>query len=227
MIPRHNAKVAWLNRGFKGNNSFWGMIMSILYRLRSRSAAVTPGLRNVTASGSEHGNTSPIANRLRILLCDNQGAAILESAIASFLMIPLLLGTFSVCMALVAYQQLGYTTMTATQTLAEGRGILTDPCATAASKITSMLPQWNAANITYTVTITSTVNAVSTTTPYGPYTGTAAATCTAAATTLTNAIGDTNGNPVTLHTSYAYPWFPYWGKKITGTLATEFTMLVE
>jgi hypothetical protein len=141
-------------------------------------------------------------------------------------MISVLLGLFSVCMALVAYQQLGYATMRATQDLAAGRGIYSDPCAQAASDITASLGSWNKTLFTYTVNITSTSSGVDTNNKYGPYTGTTAATCTAGGTSLTNATGGTNGNPVTLHVTFTYTWFPIL-RNITGTLATEDTMLVE
>jgi len=167
-----------------------------------------------------------VEKRLRTLLSDSEGSTLFETAISSIFMCTVLLGIFSVAMALVSYQQLGYATMSATQILAAGRGVLSDPCKTAANQITASLPRWNPASFTYTVTITSTVSLVNSTTVYGPYAGTSAATCTAAATTLTNAIGDTNGNPVTLNVTYTYNWFPIL-KNITGTLATEFTMLVE
>ena len=202
--------------------------MTILCRLRSRSAATMPGSRFVTASRSERAESRSIKGRLRALLLDFKGATTVETALVIFFIFtPLVLGLFSCAMALVAYQQLGYATMTATQTLAAGRGVMSDPCKSAANSITSQLSNWNANNFTYTVTITSTVNAVNTTTSYGPYTGTSNATCTAASTTLTNAIGDTNGNPVTLHVTYVYSWFPIFGRHITGNLAAEDTMLVS
>lgn len=202
--------------------------MTILYRLRSRSKAVTPGLRNVTASAGGHVQTRSLKGRLRALIFDSEGQSAVESALVIFIVFaPMVLGLFSCVLAMISYEQLGYATMNATQTLAAGRGVMTDPCKSAASVVTGFLPNWGAANFTYTVTITSTVDAVNTTTTYGPYVGTSAATCTAAATTLTNAIGDTNGNPVTLHMSYTYTWFPMFGKKLTGTLVAEDTMLVS
>jgi len=207
--------------------------MTILCRLRSRSKAVAPRsrtvtLRSVTAPMSDRAEIRSIKGRLRTLLLDRSGSTAVESALVTlFIFTPLVLGLFSCAMALVAYQQLGYATMTATQTLAAGRGVMSDPCKSAANSITSQLSNWSPNNFTYTVTITSTVDAVNTTTSYGPYTGTANATCTAASTTLTNAIGDTNGNPVTLHVTYSYSWFPIFGSKITGNLAAEDTMLVS
>jgi Flp pilus assembly protein TadG len=206
---------------------FWGgLFMSILCRLRSKSAAVTPGLRKVKADGSERAGAFSVPSRLRTLLRNSEGSTLVETAIVSVFMTTVLLGLFSVAMALISYQQLGYATMYATQLLATGRGILTDPCKSAATQITSQLSTWNAANFTYTVTITSTVNHANATTTYGPYTGTSNATCTAAATTLTEATGGADGNPVSLNVTYAYTWFPIL-KHISGTLATEFTMLVE
>jgi Flp pilus assembly protein TadG len=201
------------------------MIMSILRRLRKRSAVATLGPRRIAASGGELVEASSFASRLQTLLHGTEGSTLFETAITSIFMCTVLLGIFSVSMALVAYQQLGYATMSATQILAAGRSILTDPCKTAANQITASLPAWNSNNFSYTVTITSTVNGATTTTSYGPFIG-SGATCTAAATTLTNATGGLNGNPVTLHVTYTYNWFPIL-KSITGTLATEFTMLVE
>jgi len=236
VVDPHNAKEAWLNQGFLGNNFSGGMIMTFPFRLRSRSQAVAPGSRFVTASLRERTNerlterrkSRSFRGRFRALLLDTNGNTPVESALVIVVIFtPLVLGLFSCSMALVSYQQLGYATMTATQTLANGRGVLTDPCKTAASAVTSNLSSWNQANFTYTVTITSTVDAVNTTTSYGPYTGTANATCTAAASSLTNAVGGTNGNPVTLHMTYVYSWFPIFGRHITGNLAAEDTMLVS
>jgi len=201
--------------------------MTILCRLRSSSEIITLGLQNVTASANERVKARSTARRLRALFTDTEGQSAVESALVIFLVFtPMIIGLFSCILALISYQQLGYATMNATQTLAAGRGVLTDPCKTAATVIAGFLPTWTPANFTYTVTITSTVDAVNSTTSYGPYSGSSAATCTSAATTLTNAIGDSNGNPVTLHMSYTYNWFPLFGRKITGTLVAEDTMLV-
>lgn len=194
--------------------------MSILCRLHGGSLAVAPGLRKVTASVGERVVACSVASRLRSLLHDSDGNTLFETAIASIFMCTVLLGIFSISMALIAYQQLGYATMRATQDLANGRGIITDPCATAAADITASLPAWTTTNFTYTVTITSTVAQVDST---NSFTGT---TCTSAATDLTNATLGTHGNPVILHVTYAYNWFPIL-RNISGTLAAETTMLVE
>jgi hypothetical protein len=130
-------------------------------------------------------------------------------------------------MGLVAYQQLGYAVMRATQHLAYGRGLISDPCATAASDIAANLITWTPASFTYQVDITSTSNGTDTPNTSGVKTGFAAATCSTLGTALTNATGGANGNPVTLHVTYIYNWFPIFGDKITGKLASEDTMLVE
>jgi hypothetical protein len=138
-------------------------------------------------------------------------------------MATLLLLVFSIAMGLVAYQQLGYAVMRATQHLAYGRGIITDPCATAASDVMASLPAWTPGNFTYSITITST-DPNSGADSVNPYTG---ATCTSAAASLTNATGGINANPVNLNVTYIYNWFPIFGSRTTGLLASENTMLVE
>jgi hypothetical protein len=154
-----------------------------------------------------------------------------ETAVtSSMLLVPILFGIFSVAMALITYQQLGYATMRATQHLAYGRDIIADPCATAAADITSSLPGLNPSKFTYTVDITTTSGTTDTDNPFGPYTGTTAATCPTAGGltgTMHYATGSAKGNPVTLHISYVYNWFPIFGDRITGNLATEDSMLVE
>lgn len=201
--------------------------MSILYRLRARFAGVALGLRKVAVSGSEPLKTRFNARRLRALLCDSEGSTLFETAISSIFMATLLLLIFSIAMGLIAYQQLGYSVMRTTQTLAYGRGILTDPCKTAASLIAANLTTWTPNNFTYQIDITTTVNSVDSVATYGPYTGQSAATCTAGATSLTNATAGANGNPLILHVTYTYNWFPIFGEHLTGTLASEDTMLVE
>jgi hypothetical protein len=142
-------------------------------------------------------------------------------------MATLLLLIFSIAMGLVAYQQLGYAVMRTTQHLAYGRDIIADPCATAASDIAANLITWNPTSFTYKIDVTSTSSNVDTVNTYGPYTGAAAATCAAAATSFHGATGGAHGNPVTLHVTYIYNWFPIFGNRITGLLASEDTMLVE
>ncbi|MGA2850022.1 MAG: hypothetical protein ABSE46_13575 [Terracidiphilus sp.] len=205
--------------------------MSILCRLRSRAVAVTPGLRIVAASGSERADAGFVASRLRALLYNSDGNTLFETAVtSSILLVPVLFGIFSVAMALITYQQLGYATMRATQHLAYGRDIIADPCATAAADVTASLPGLNPSNFTYTIDITSTSGTTDTVNPYGPYTGTAAATCASAGGltgTMHYATGGLNGNPVILHVTYVYNWFPIFGDRITGTLASADAMLVE
>ena len=195
--------------------------MSILRRLRNRSVATTSGSRRNTASGSERVEASSIADQFRTLLSDSEGSTVFETAITSIFMATLLLMVFSVAMGLVAYQQLGYAVMRSTQHLAYGRGLIADPCATVASDIAASLPAWNTSNFTYTVDITTTSNNQNTDNPY------IGATCKAAATSLTNATGGATGNPVTVHVTYTYNWFPTFGDRVTGLLASENTMLVE
>ena len=211
-------------------------MMNILSRLRTRTVSVTSGPRKVAASRYGHGDIRLAASRILTRLCTGQdGSSLVETALVIFiLMTPVLLGVFSVCMALVSYQQLNYAVMTATQTVAAGRNIITDPCKTVASSITSQLSGWTAANFTYTVTITTTVDGVSSPYSSGAMAGTTAATCGGSSTSsgngnyaLTNAIGGANGNPVQVNVSYTYKWFPLFGKAISGTLKAQETLLVS
>jgi hypothetical protein len=164
-----------------------------------------------------------VEKRLRTFLSDSEGSTLFETAISSIFMATLLLLVFSIAMGLVAYQQLGYAVMRATQHLAYGRGIITDPCATAASDVQASLPAWTPGNFTSAITITST-DPNSGADSVNPYTG---ATCTSAAASLTNATGGKNANPVNLNVTYIYNWFPIFGSRTTGLLASENTMLVE
>lgn len=200
--------------------------MLIRNRLRGRTAV--PDSRLLSAGESESGclQSSRIWSRLPALLyASEEGQAALETILViTFIFLPLLLGIFSVTMALVSYQKLGYATFIATQTVGAGRSLLTDPCATVAATVTGGLPKWTAGSFTYTVWITSTnPSNVTTVNKYGPYTGTAGSTCTAAAATLVQA----QGNAVTVEVAYAYNWFPIFGKKIAGTLIAEQTVLAS
>lgn len=208
--------------------------MNFLICLRKRIVSVTSGPRIIAAS--RRGRTRlAVSRHFARLVLREEGSSVLETALViSILMMPVLLGVFSICMALVAYQQLGYAVMTAAQTVASGRGIITDPCATVAKGVTGQLSHWTASNFTYTITITSTVNSTNTVSTYGPYTGTTAATCTGSASTsgngnysLTNAQGGANGNPIQVNVSYKYTWFPLFGKAISGTLSSQETLLVS
>jgi Flp pilus assembly protein TadG len=217
-------------------NPLGGKMMNVISRLRKKTACIASSPRNVAASRYGRGFTRFAANNIFVRLCVRQeGSSVVETALVIvFIMTPLLLGIFSLCMALVAYQQLNYAVLTATQKVSAGRGIISDPCATIAASITAQLSSWNPNGFTYTVTITSTADGTNTVSTYGPYTGTALATCTGSATTsgngnysLTNAIGDANGNPISVNVSYTYNWFPLFGKNRSGTLKAEETMLVS
>jgi Flp pilus assembly protein TadG len=199
--------------------------MTIRGCLRSRNTARVSGLRSAVESDTGRVETRSIWRRLR---ADEEGSTMVETILVIFfLLTPILLGLFSVTVALISYQQLGNATMVATQTVAAGRGIITDPCARVANTVTNMLPNWNPSNLTYTISILSTSATVNTLNTYGPYTGTLAATCTAGGTALTNAAGNTNGNPVTVQIAYRYNCFPIFGKGIQGTLKQQASLFVN
>ena len=199
--------------------------MKIITRMLNKTVQPVFASQAVAGSVSARGESRSIwSRRLALFIACEEGSTLVETLVVTFcLIVPLLIGIFSLTMATISYQKLGFVTLNTTQTLGTGRNILTDPCATAASSVTSGLPNWPNANFTYTLTITSTVDNVNTTTTYGPYTGTAAATCTAAATTLSEA----QNNQLTLQVVYAYTWFPIFGKRIAGKLADNETVLVS
>jgi len=76
--------------------------------------------------------------------------------------------------------------------------LITDPCATAESKVTSALPSWTVSKFTFTMVIT---DSSGTTHTYGPTVGSSFS-CTAGATY------ETNNEPVTLTVQYSYTWMP-------------------
>ncbi|MEI9968346.1 MAG: hypothetical protein WDM87_06865 [Terracidiphilus sp.] len=66
----------------------------------------------------------------------------------------MLTGTASFSLALYLLQQIGNATSTAAQLLGAEQGLITDPCATVVTSVTSSLPNLTPGKITYTVSIT-------------------------------------------------------------------------
>jgi Flp pilus assembly protein TadG len=130
------------------------------------------------------------------------GAALVEIAIALPLMLLMLTGAVSYSMAFYNWQQLQNAVSTAAQALAATAGVAANPCSQAVSQVEAALPGWTASNLTYTVVIT---NAAGTATTYGPNAGSLS--CAAAGSGGTAATAEGAGQPQTLTVSYSYTWF--------------------
>lgn len=152
----------------------------------------------------------------RKLRCGEEGAALVEMALMSPFLLTVMLGMYSLSMALYNYEQLAYSTFNAAQQVGAGRGLLTDPCATVASEVPAGLPSWTAANFTYTLTIT---DSTGTAHQYGP--AGSSFTCTAGASEMSQ------NEPLKVGVSYTYTWLPAYLLNLSGNLATTETVLTD
>lgn len=145
-----------------------------------------------------------------------QGAALVEMALISPLLFTVLLGMYSLTMALYNYEQLTYSAFNAAQDVGAGRKVLPDPCARVASDIPEGLPTWSAAKFTYTLTIT---DSTGTAHQYGPTGSTFS--CTAGAALMAA------NEPIKVGVSYTYTWIPAYLLNLSGNLATTETVLTD
>lgn len=131
------------------------------------------------------------------------GSQLVEMAVVAPILLVILTGMASFGLALYSQQQLGLAAANAVQAIATGTSLITDPCATAATDVAASLPQWNAANISYVLTIYT----KSTTSVTASGTGSSFS-CKSDAADLTTF------QPVTLKVTYPYSWFPIftWAK---------------
>ncbi len=166
----------------------------------------------------------PWRGRIRSWLpIDEEGNALVELAFVAPIMMIMLTGLASFAMALYSYQQLGYAVSSAAQQVGAEQGLITDPCATLESDITSALPGWTVSKFSFTTTITDSSGSAHT---FGPLAGTSF-TCTSGA-------GDMALNePMTVTVSYQYNWFSIltWRPDNTftpsGNLTVSEAVLVE
>jgi len=184
--------------------------MKVLSDLRVRVRAA--------ASGRASAEARSIGDRLRFgLRFGDKGQALVEAAIVLPLMLMLLVGMFSVGVAMIQYEMLGEATFAGSQQFQNGRGILTDPCASVATAVSAALPNWVAANITYSASITDDTGTAQTIPA-----STGSFSCAGGANYLTQY------EPATLTVSYPYTWIPIYGVKLgTGALTRSQTVLVE
>ncbi len=127
-----------------------------------------------------------------------EGSALVEMALVLPILVTLFTGAASFSLGLFNFQQLVNAGSTATQLLAAEQGLITDPCASAASTVTGALPGWTASNLTYTLTITDTNGTAHT---FGPTAGSTFSCASGAADMAPN-------EPVNLTVSDTYSWFP-------------------
>ncbi len=146
-----------------------------------------------------------------------EGTSLVEFAIVLPLLMTILTGGASFCMALYSFQQLGYAGSNAAQLLAAEQGLITDPCATTASTVTAALPNWTPSKITYTVTITDSSGAAHT---FGPTAGSSFSCTSGAADMAAN-------EPVTVQVSYQYTWFPILSYSPSSSLTSSESALME
>jgi len=109
----------------------------------------------------------------------------------------------------------------AAQVLGATAGTVTDPCATVVTQVQNALPNFTAANLTYTVTITSLSGTTTKTTTYGPTQG--SLTCQAAGDSVNGTAEEAADYPQTVTVSYAYPWLPLlsYGSNLTVKTPTS------
>lgn len=140
---------------------------------------------------------SLIGRMRRGLWGGEEGNALVELAFVAPIMMLLLTGVASFSMALYSYQQLGYAVSAAAQAVGAEQGLISDPCATLESDITTALPNWTVSKFTFTTVITDSTGTAHT---FGPTAGSGFS-CTAGA-------GDMAQNePMSVTVSYQYSWF--------------------
>lgn len=196
--------------------------MQIPGNVRWRAARLNGLLRrrDVTDDAVPQGRgASPrrTGRRIRALLHrGEEGQSIVEFALISPLLLTMMLGMYSMTMALYNYEQLSYSAFNAAQQVGAGRGLLTDPCATVATEVPAGLPTWTASKFTYTLTIT---DSSGTAHQYGP--SGSSFTCTAGAANMAQ------NEPIKVGVSYTYSWIPAYLLNLSGNLSTTETVLTD
>jgi len=199
--------------------------MKIIHGMRQQAAVVTRGLNRATASRSVRAKAQYPGCRVRAFFRSRaEGSALVETALVLPILMSIMLGMFSLTMALYTFQKLGYATFAGAQELGESRGLYSDPCYQAAQTILAGLPGITASKVTITMTITGSSGS----TPYS-FAGNVASGsgCTAAGTGGSTGTQLLANEPATVTVSYTYTWMPMWGLRLSGPLATSETVLVD
>jgi len=139
-----------------------------------------------------------------------EGSSLVEFAVTLPLLMTVLTGAVSFAVAFYFFQQLANATATAVQYVAADVSIVTDPCATAESQVTTALPSFTASKFSYTMIITNSSGTATT------YTGTGTSfSCTAGATE------ESPNEPISLQVQYTYTWLPILKFSPTSSLTVE------
>ena len=194
--------------------------MRIASELNERTMALKSGSNRAATSAEVREKTRSIGSRIRTFFhAGDEGSAVLEMAFAMPLLMVALTGMYSVTMALTNYEKLGSAVNNAAQQLAGGRSLITDPCATAASAVTTTLPNFTSTKFTYLVTITDASGTAHVFGPTSPTTG-SPFTCTAGAADLAQ------NEPATVAVSYSYAWIPAYLQNLSGNITATATQMV-
>jgi Flp pilus assembly protein TadG len=153
----------------------------------------------------------------RLRRTGEEGSSLMEFALVLPLMMVVLTGAASFCMALYNLQQLGSATASAAQLLGAEAGLISDPCASAASSVAGSLTGWTTSKLTYTLSIT---DSSGTAHSYGPTQGSGFS-CTAGASEMSA------NEPVTLTVTYSYTWFPILDYSPSSNLTSTESALME
>ena len=166
-----------------------------------------------------HAGSTPGA-RLVAKLHSECGQAVVEMAVVLPLLLAILTGTASFSMALFSMQQLGNAASTSAQQLGADQGLVTDPCATAVTAVTTALPNWTASKISYKISITDS-GGTAHNYPSSGMTAGSSFSCTAGAGYM-----DAN-EPVTVTLSYQYTWFPILNFSPSSALTASEAAMME
>lgn len=188
--------------------------MKRLSKLRGQARLFLHGYCHARASCGASVKARSIGGKFRALLySDVEGQTLVEFAVVLPMLLMVVTFMFSISMAMLNYEQLNTATANAALLqLATARNVLTDPCSSIQTSITTSLPSWSASKFTYTATIQ---NSSGTNVTYGPTTG-AGFSCTAAATVLS---ADSTATPASLTVSYTYTWLPVYLQHMAGNLS--------
>lgn len=188
--------------------------MKRLSNQRGQARAVLHGFCRAEASCRASAKARTMSSRLRAFLnYDVEGQSLVEFALVVPMLLMIMTFMFSISMAMISYEQLNSATSSAAlQVLATSRNVLSDPCASIESSVSTALPGFTASKLTYTVTIQ---NSSGSNVTYGPTAGTGFS-CTGAATVLQ---ADNTSTPASLTVSYPYTWIPVYLQKMTGNLS--------
>jgi Flp pilus assembly protein TadG len=199
--------------------------MKIINGMRQQAAVVTRGLNPAAAYGSVRAKAQYPGCRVRAFFRSHaEGSALVETAMVLPILMSVMLGMFSLTMALYTYQKLGYATFAGAQELGESRGLYSDPCYEAAQTIVTGLPGFTASKLTITMTITGSSGSTAYTFAGNVASGSG---CTAAGTGGSTGTQLLANEPATVTVSYAYTWIPMWAVRYSGPLATSETVLVD